>query len=116
MVEKINDEAITYVSPLINGPIEDALLSQLLKFKGKFETFAINCLKEMISLMAKDDDIARFVYYSAPSTYQTARYSDWIRPYLEHQKADVERSSTYQYYKSKHDTLIKSLQLLEKYE
>ena len=55
LVDKINDEANTYVSPLISGPIEDALLSQLLKFKGKIDTFAVNCLKEMISLMAKDD-------------------------------------------------------------
>ena len=33
--------------------------------------------------MAKDEDIARFAYFAAPSTYQFARYSDWIRPYLE---------------------------------
>jgi hypothetical protein len=96
--------------------MEDALLSQLLKCKGKLDTFAVNCLKEMLSLMAKDDDIAKFVYHSAPPTYQQARYSDWIRPYLEHQKADVERSSSYQYYKNKHETILKSLKLLEQYE
>jgi hypothetical protein len=68
-VDKINDEANTYISPLISGPVEDALLSQLLKCKGKLDTFAVNCLKEMISLMAKDEDIARFVYNAAPATY-----------------------------------------------
>jgi hypothetical protein len=83
-VDKINEEANTYICPLLNGPVDDALLSQLLKCKGKLDTFAINCLKEMLSLMAKDDDIARFVYSSAPPTYQHARYSDWIKPYLEH--------------------------------
>lgn len=81
-VEKINEESNTYISPIISGT-DEALLSQLLKCKGKLDSFAVNCLKEMISLMAKDDDIARFVYRSAPATYQTARYSDWIRPYLE---------------------------------
>jgi hypothetical protein len=70
----------------------------------------------MISLMAKDDDIARFVYFSAPPTYQTSRYSDWIRPYLESQRNDIERSNSYSYFKSKHDTIIASLSLLEKFE
>jgi hypothetical protein len=53
----------------MNGPAEESLLAQLLKCKGKLDTFAINCLREMISLMAKDDEIARFVYFSAPPTY-----------------------------------------------
>ena len=70
----------------------------------------------MISLMAKDDDIARFVYRSAPATYQMARYSDWIRPYLENQKAEIERSTGYSYFKAKFDTIVKALSLLEKYE
>src|SRR5207244_7574267 len=99
-----------------NGPVEDALLSQLLKCKGKLDTFAINCLKEMLSLMAKDDDIARFVYYSAPPTYQHARYSDWIKPYLEHQKADIERSNAYSYFKNKHDTILHTLKLFDVYD
>jgi len=54
-----------------------------LKCKGKLDTLAVNCLREMLSMMAKDEDIARFVFKSAPPTYQMARYSDWIRPYLE---------------------------------
>ena len=33
--------------------------------------------------MAKDDVIAKFIYDSTPPTYQYARYSDWIKPYLE---------------------------------
>lgn len=63
--------------------------------------------------MSKDDDIARYVYFCNPPTYQFARYSDWIRPYLENQKADIERSNAYSYFKNKHDTIIESLELLE---
>ena len=70
----------------------------------------------MISLMAKDDDIARFVYRSAPASYQTARYSDWIRPYLESQKGDIERTVAHSYFKNKYDSIVKSLQLLDKYD
>jgi len=70
----------------------------------------------MLSLMSKDEDVARFVYRSAPPTYQGARYSDWIRPYLEGQRSDIERANAYSYFKNKHDTILKSIKLLEKYE
>ncbi len=53
----------------------------------------------MLSLMAKDDQIARFIYNSGPPSYQYARYIDWIRPYLESQKSDLERTSSYTYMK-----------------
>ena len=66
--------------------------------------------------MAKDDDIARFVFKQPPPTYQMARYTDWIRPYLESQKADIERSNSYSYFKSKHDTILASLKLLTQFD
>ena len=45
-----------------------------------------------------------------------ARYPDWIRPYLENQKADIERSNSYTYFKAKHDTILESLKLFEQFE
>ena len=114
-VDRVNEEACTYVSPIAGGS-EESLFSQLLKCKGKLDTFAINCLQEMLSLMAKDEQIARFVYESAPPTYQSARYSDWIRPYLESQRAEVERANSYAYFKAKHEAIIKSLEYLGKFE
>ena len=45
-----------------------------------------------------------------------ARYTDWIRPYLESQRADIERSNSYSYFKSKHDTILASLKLLTVFE
>jgi hypothetical protein len=65
-VDRMNDEANTYICPISCTLSEDPLLAQLLKCKGKLDTFAINCLKEMLSLMAKDEDIARLIYTSAP--------------------------------------------------
>ena len=70
----------------------------------------------MLSLMAKDMDIARYCYQAAPHNYQLSRYPDWIRNYLEGQKADVERSNALSYFKNKLETIKKSLELLEKYE
>jgi hypothetical protein len=70
----------------------------------------------MLSLMAKDDVIARFIYKSSPPSYQYSRYVDWIRPYLESQKSDLERTSSYTYMKQKYDTVIKSLKLYTQFE
>lgn len=115
-MDRINEDAYAYISPLLNGPTEDSLLSQLLKCKGKMDTLAINCLKEMLSLMAKDDDIARFVYFSAPPTYQMARYSDWIKSYLEYHKAEVERANSYSYFKAKYESVLAGLELYKTYD
>lgn len=71
----------------------------------------------MLNLMSKDDDIARFVYYTIPPTYQYARYTDWIRIYLENQRQETERSASYNnYFKNKFDSILKSLVYLERYE
>ena len=71
----------------------------------------------MLSLMAKDDTIASFVYKSAPPTYQSSRFIDWIRPYLDVQRAETERSNSYNsYFKAKYDSIIKSLKYLDLFE
>lgn len=116
-MQRIGEECYSYISP-VNGSMsaEEPLLAQLLKCKGKLDTFAINCLKEMLSLMAKDEQIARYVYNASPPTYQSSRYSDWIRPYLEYQKADVERTNMYSYNKAKYDNILKSLEYLNLFE
>jgi hypothetical protein len=112
-VDRIGEECYTYVCPITGSSSpDDPLLAQLLKCKGKLDTFAINCLKDMLSLMAKDEKVARYVYSQAPPTYNCARYTDWIRPYLEYQKAEVERTNSYAYFKAKHDAILKSLEYL----
>ena len=83
LVDRINEEATTYMTPLASGSNEESLLSQLLKCKGKHDTNCILCLQEMLHLMTKDDTIARFVYNQPPQTYQFARFTDWFRIYLE---------------------------------
>ena len=117
MIDRINEEAYTYMSPLIAGPNEESLFSQLYKCKGKFDTNCIQCLLELLHLMSKDDAIARFVYTTAPPTYQSARFTDWMRPYLETQKSEVEKSnSSNSYFKNKYDATCKSLGYLDKVE
>mmetsp|Transcript_44262 Transcript_44262/g.32251 ORF Transcript_44262/g.32251 Transcript_44262/m.32251 type:complete len:126 (+) Transcript_44262:302-679(+) len=97
LVYKVNDEAYTYESALNFNQHEEALLAQLLKCKGRVDTFAVNCLKEMLSLMVKDDFICMYIYSQGPHSYQYARYTDWILPYLDGQKLELERTNSYQY-------------------
>ena len=116
-VDRIGEESYTYVSPISGSQSpDDPLLAQLMKCKGKLDTFAINCLKDMLSIMAKDEKIARYVYSQAAPTYQGARYTDWIRPYLEYQKTEVERTNSYAYFKAKHDAILKALDYLHLFE
>lgn len=41
LIDRINEDANTYMSPLIAGPNEESLFSQLLKCKGRQDT---NCI------------------------------------------------------------------------
>ncbi len=113
--DRINEDTYTYVT-FCNGLHQDSLLKQLVNCRGKLENFAINCLKDLLSLMAKDEDIARFVYNSQGPTYQFARYSDWFRGYLLYHKEEIEKSNIPTYFKEKYDKVVKSIKYLEKYE
>jgi len=75
-------------------------------------------LKDLLSLCAKDDEIARFIYNTAPPTYQHARFSDWFRGYLQNQMEEVNSKnlSTYSYYANRIPSLKKALAHLEVYE
>jgi hypothetical protein len=71
----------------------------------------------MLHLMAKDEIIARFVYKTAPPNYQSARFTDWIRPYLESQRMETEKSGSYNsYFKNKYEAVLKSLIYLQRFE
>ncbi len=66
--------------------------------------------------MANDPVIAKFIYQQAPPTYQVSRYIDWILPYLEQQRAETEKNSTYTYMKNKFEAILKCLQLYAQFE
>lgn len=119
LVDRINEEAVKFVSPVLLGAAGDeALIAQIVKCKGRFDVQCISCLKELLSVMRKDKEIARFVYHLPPSTYQCARFTDWFRPYLEEQLADPARASaaTNSYYRSKYELLAKAVAHLDALE
>jgi len=50
-------------------------------------------LKDLLSLCAKDNQIARFVYNTAPFTYQYSRYSDWFSIFIKTIKDELDKST-----------------------
>jgi len=118
LVDRINEESMTFTSPILYGASDEALVAQIIRCKGRFEVQCISCLKELLSLMRKDRVVADFVYQLPPHTYQYARFADWFRPYLEEQLADQSKSSvaTTQYFRNKHDLLVKALAHLDALE
>jgi hypothetical protein len=47
-----------------------------------------------LSLCAKDIEIARFVYNTAPFSYQYSRYSDWFAIFIKTIKEELEKNTT----------------------
>lgn len=118
LVSSINEEANNYITPLSPSFCDEALLAQLLRCRGKMDSSCIKSLKDLLSLCAKDDDVAKFIYNTAPPTYQYSRFSDWFRGYLEHQMAEVNSKNLqqYSYYANRLPGLKKALAHLEVYE
>lgn len=118
LVDRINEESMKFSSPILFGAADEALIAQIVKCKGRFDVQCISCLKELLSLMRKDSQIARFVFHLPPAAYQCARFTDWFRPYLEEQLADPSRASaaTNQYFRNKYDLLAKAMSHLEALE
>lgn len=117
-VDKINDECLQFNSPVLFAAADEALVAQILKCRGRFEQQCIACLKELLGLMAKDRDVAEFVWKLPPHNYQYARFIDWFRPYLLEQIAEQNRMSAGlgTHYKAKAELLNKAIAHLDALE
>ena len=80
------------------------------------DLYTINCLAPLMAIIANDAEIAEYVACLDAPTYQGARYSDWIRPYLEKQLADARKGSYYSTSVKKEELIIMAMSSLEKYE
>ena len=80
------------------------MAQQLIKLKGKMDTQCVAILKELSDLMSVDEDITRFLYTLTPSTYAEARFTDWIKPYLQQQYDDQMKFQSSHYRNKLEDT------------
>lgn len=49
------------------------------------DTYTVNCLEDLAIIISGDDSVKQYFAELPGMTYQFARYSDWIKPYLETQ-------------------------------
>ncbi len=56
-----------------------------------------------MTLCIKDQAIAEYLYNTQPYSFQTTRYSDWFKEYIEAQKEENEKNAAngYSYYKQR---------------
>jgi hypothetical protein len=117
-VDKINDDCIQFNSPVLGAAADEALVAQILKCRGRFEQQCIACLKELLGLMVKDRDVAKFVWKLPAHNYQFCRFIGWFRPYLQEQIAEQNRMTAGigAHYKTKIELLNKAVAHLEALE
>mmetsp|Transcript_18286 Transcript_18286/g.31275 ORF Transcript_18286/g.31275 Transcript_18286/m.31275 type:complete len:924 (+) Transcript_18286:1615-4386(+) len=106
LIDRINEEVVSFMSPLIQGSNDEALLAQIVRCKGRNDLQCITCLKELLSLMAKDKAVARFMFHQPSHSYQFARYIDWFKPYLVVEQASSGYNSMSDYQKQHKQHLV----------
>lgn len=82
VLQAATDEVYTFKSALIYDSVDDALLHLLWRYKGRMDSYTVNCLYSLLNLIACDDNVAEYFSEIPGPTYSYARYTDWIKPYL----------------------------------
>jgi hypothetical protein len=82
-LHSMSDETYSFKSALIQDSIDDSLLHLLWRYKGRMDTYTVNCLYGLLNLISLDEYVAEFFAKLPSPTYVYARYTDWFLPYLE---------------------------------
>lgn len=69
LVSSIGEECLQFNSPVLFAGSDEALVAQIIKCKGRLEQQCVACLKELLGLMAKDRDVAVFVWNLPAASY-----------------------------------------------
>lgn len=78
---RINDASYTYVStlaPSFNNPGLVCLLERIRQQINRTDEFVLRAIRDMCSLMIKDETIAEFLYKVPPPSWMYSRYVDWF--------------------------------------
>lgn len=116
MLQSATDEVYTFRSALIYDSVDDALLHLLWRYKGRMDAYTVNCLHSLLNLIAQDDKVAAYFSEVPGPTYSYARYTDWIKPYLNEQLVDARKGYAGSFSAQKEEIVIKALSLYDKYE
>ncbi|CDW89068.1 ubiquitin carboxyl-terminal hydrolase family protein [Stylonychia lemnae] len=111
-----NDEVFTYKSYLATQENIDSLLHLLWRYKGRMDSYTVSCLLSLLNIIASDDFVAEYFSNIPGPTYQYARYTDWIKPYLNEQLVDARKGYAGSFSAQKEESAVSALSLYEKYE
>lgn len=64
---------------------DESLMHLLWRYQGRMDVYTVNSLEFLATYLASDETVCEFFSDLRGYTYQYARYTDWIRPYLEKQ-------------------------------
>ena len=65
----------------------ESLLHILWRYQGRMDNITLLCLEYLLDIIEADNFVAEFFSQLPGCTYQYARYTDWIKPYLQNQLA-----------------------------
>lgn len=113
----ISDEVYIYICPFeLSGKV-DSLLSLLCKYRGKMDLYVVNCLNILFEIIVGSQFLSEYMFNLDPLTYEYARFTDWIRPYLKKELEKAYRTmSTYNKTNKKEESIKKCFRFLEIYE
>jgi hypothetical protein len=113
----VGDEAYHYISPLEISKSDHALLALLWRYRGKMDLYVVNCLNILLETIVGNQFLSEYMFNLDPPTYEFARFTDWIRPYLQKELEKCHRSmSSYMRSNKKEESIMKCFSYLEIYE
>lgn len=110
------DEVHLVLSTLDARTSTDGLLHLLWNYHKRFENYALTCLQHFLTLANEDEAVALFFSELPAYDHSMARFTDFIRPYLDERHIENNKYSTSIGFKEKQDHLVKVTSILEQYE
>lgn len=111
---RVGDDSFNYKSALAPQP-DDPIFFHTWRCKNKMEIFTCKLLKDLLEIMAVDDEVARIFTNTIPPCYTFARFSDWIKMFLDAQMEEIQRSNLGSYYEQKEKKVRAALESWDKF-
>ena len=78
VLHSLSDECFAFKSSIIYDSTDDSLLHLLWRYKGRIDTYTVNCLYSLLHLIAQDENVAEYFANLPGPTYCLSRYTDWF--------------------------------------
>ena len=88
----LEDLVISYETPLA---LENttSILNLILQGRKKFDNLCMVCIRQIIILINENNSIFQYITSLPPPSYNYAKFTDWIPPFIDYFLADAKRFS-----------------------